>query len=85
MVEYNPDFIERNGAWMLSVFGIVSACISAMFVYFLKSRCSSIRCCGVECQRDVLDAAAIAELDMNARSPRMLSRIQTAINSESNV
>lgn len=65
---YSPDFIERNGAWLLSVFGIVSACVSGMFVYFLKSRCTRIACCGSECVRspinlDVVDEAA---LELNA-------------------
>jgi len=63
---YTPDFVERNGAWLLSVFGIVGTCVSAMSVYFLKSRCSSIKCCGIECQRDVLDLTQV-ELDRPSR------------------
>lgn len=58
---YHPDFIERNGAWLLTVFGILGACVSGMFVYFLKSRCSSIKCCGMECQRDVLDLNVVPD------------------------
>ena len=57
--KYDPDFVERNGAWLLSVVGIMGTCVSAVLVYFLKSRCSTIRCCGMECQRDVLDLTAV--------------------------
>ena len=52
---YEADFIQRNGTWLLSMLGIVSACISGLLMYFLKSRCSRIKCCGNECERDVLD------------------------------
>ena len=52
--EYAPDFIERNGAWLLSVLGVLSACVSGMLAYFLRSRCKKIKCCGCECERDVL-------------------------------
>lgn len=52
---YDPDFVERNGAWLLSVFGLMSACTSAVLMYFLKSRCTRITCCGMECVRDVVD------------------------------
>ena len=61
---YSPDFIERNGAWLLTVLGIVSACVSATLVYFLKSRCRSIKCCGMECERDVLDLNAHPEITL---------------------
>ena len=33
----NPDFIERNGTWLLGTFGIASALVGGMFAYFLKS------------------------------------------------
>ena len=52
---YEPDFIERNGAWLLSLVGIIVTCFSGLLAYMLKSRCSAIKCCGCECQRDVLD------------------------------
>jgi hypothetical protein len=55
MSTYEPDFIERNGAWVLSLVGIIVTCFSGLLAYFLKSRCQTIRCCGCECQRDVLN------------------------------
>ena len=49
-----PDFIERNGTWLLGTFGIASALIGGMFAYFLKSRCTRISCGCVSCDRDVV-------------------------------
>lgn len=64
---YNPDFVERNGAWILSVLGIFGAAVSAMLVYMLKSRCSYIKCCGVECERDVLNLETRPNVELNSR------------------
>lgn len=50
----SPDFLERNGSWLLSVVGLLIGCFSGMLTYFLKSRCRRIRCLGVECERDVV-------------------------------
>ena len=51
---YEPDFVERNGSWILTVVGIFSSCCAASFVYLLKSRCTKIKCFCVECDRAVL-------------------------------
>ena len=49
----DPDFIERNGTWVLSMLGVVSTFFGGLFAYLLKSRCTSIKCCCMECQRNV--------------------------------
>ena len=49
-----PDFIERNGTWLLTVIGVFTTCFGGMLTYFLRSRCRKVRCFGVECERDVL-------------------------------
>ena len=67
---YEPDFVERNGAWLLSVLGVVSACVGGVLTYFLKSRCSRIRCCGVECERDVLDLERIPASQLHVELAR---------------
>lgn len=53
-----PDFIERNGTWLLTLIGMWAACFGALLTYFLKSRCKRISCCGVSCDRDVLSLSA---------------------------
>ena len=56
MDNYSPDWVERNGAWSLSLVGILVSCFSGLLVYALKSRCTRIKVCGcTECERDVLD------------------------------
>ena len=73
-IGYEPDFVERNGAWLLSVLGVATACVSGMLAYFLKSRCSRIRCCGMECERDVLNLERVREdqlqVDLSRRAQR---------------
>ena len=51
---YEPDFIERNGTWVLSVLTLVSSCFAGLLVYALKSRCTRIKLCGCECDRQVI-------------------------------
>ena len=53
-----PDFIQRNGTWILSVCGMLSSCFAGTLVYVLKSRCTRIRCCGAECERSVVELDA---------------------------
>ena len=55
-------FIAENGTWLLTFFGVLGGCMSAMTVYFLKSRCSHIKlCCGmVDCVRDPLPANRVS-------------------------
>lgn len=51
------DFLQRNGAWVLTVVTVVTGCFGAMLTYFLKSRCRTIKLCcgGLECERTVVD------------------------------
>ena len=48
------DFVEKNGAWLLTVIGLITGCLGMMFTYFLKSRCKKIKCLGLSCDRDVV-------------------------------
>lgn len=52
-----PDFIQKNGTWLITVIGLFSACIGAILTYFLKSRCTEINCLGLSCKRQVVDLA----------------------------
>ena len=44
-----PGFL--NGSFLLSAMGITFGFISGIFVYCLKSRCSSVECCCIKCIR----------------------------------
>lgn len=63
---YRPDFIERNGAWILSLTALCFTCFGTLLAYMLKSRCKTIRCFGIYCDRDVLTVEDIRKLEANS-------------------
>jgi len=69
-----PDFLERNGTFLLTALGLMGGCAGSMMVYFLKSRCSEIKLCWgcVNCVREPLPADAI-EVSANPRVVRQPS------------
>jgi hypothetical protein len=66
-----PDFLERNGTFLLTLFGMVGGCAGSILVYFLKSRCSEIKLCwgAVSCIRQPLPVDMI-EVSANPRVQR---------------
>ena len=47
--------MELSEAGLITIIGLVGSGLSAMLIYFLKSRCSTKKCCGcLECEREVL-------------------------------
>ena len=46
-----PDFLQRNGTWLLSVIGAFSAAAGAVLTYLLRSRCRRIKFACLECDR----------------------------------
>ena len=53
------EFVERNSGFLLTILAALSACISGGCLCILKSRCTTIKCCGVTCERSVLSEAAV--------------------------
>lgn len=51
----HPDFIERNGAFLLTIIASASASFALTLNYFLKSRCRNLKCGCITCDRDVLE------------------------------
>ena len=69
MSEQNESFtkfIEVNGTWVLSFTAVLSACISGTFVYFLRSRCTRIRCGCIECIRQPLSEENLGSANLDA-------------------
>ena len=58
--EYDPDFIQRNGVWLLTLMGLLAACLGGVLTCVLKSRCRTINACGMRCDRDVVKMTAQA-------------------------
>ena len=48
------DFIQKNGAFLLTCFGLMGTCLAGLTVYAIRSRCTRISCCGSSCDRDVV-------------------------------
>lgn len=59
MTEWKPD-----GTFILSVLGVVSACFSGLLVYFIKSRCTVLKCCCIHIERDTIPASVIQSQDL---------------------
>ena len=60
----NPeDFIQKNGAFLLTVIASISAAMGVCFSYFLKSRCTRLQFGCLSCDRDVLPPADVQLAD----------------------
>lgn len=57
------DFLEKHGAWVLTVVGLGAACIGTVLTYFLKSRCSHIECCGLKLDREVVSVKEMKSIE----------------------
>jgi len=49
------EFVSSNSGFLLTLLGICTGCFGGLLGFILKSRCSKIKCCCVELERDVLD------------------------------
>ena len=50
-----PDFLQKHNAFVLTMVGILSGALGYMLTYMLKSRCTKIQCCGLNCERKPLE------------------------------
>jgi len=64
------EFIEKNGAFLLSFFGLLGAGIGYVLVFCLKSRCSELSCCGIKIIRTPipLDQLGNVNLELNSNN-----------------
>jgi hypothetical protein len=53
--ESPPDFLEKHGSFFLTLFGVLTGVVGLVFTYFLKSRCTEIKCFGLFCKRRPID------------------------------
>ena len=51
----DPDWLEKHETFTLTMTATLSAAITALLSYFLKSRCTKIKCFGLSCTRQPLD------------------------------
>ena len=60
-----PDWLEKHETFTLTMVATVSAAITALLSYFLKSRCTKIKCFGMSCNRQPLNLDEIANGNVN--------------------
>lgn len=53
--ESPPDFIQRNSTFFLTLIGIIGGGCGILLTYFLKSRCTEIKCFGLFCKRSPIE------------------------------
>ena len=69
MSSSDTDNLTGTEQFMLISGGIAAAgaCLGMILQFVLKSRCTSIRCCGLQCERSVVDLGA-SDLEIGTRS-----------------
>ena len=53
------DHLQLNSAFYLALVAAMAGCMAGLGHCILRSRCTSIRACGMEIKRDVLPADAV--------------------------
>jgi len=61
-----------DSGFILTLFGMVGGCGSYMLIFFLKSRCHTVQCCCMKCERTPLQGndvhrVSITEPSMTVR------------------
>lgn len=67
------DLIVSEG-FMIAIFGGFSALIAGVLSCALKSRCTRIKCCGVECERNVIPASELNNVHVEIPTPQQVQR-----------
>ena len=56
------EFVSENQAFLLTAAGVFFSALGACGMCILKSRCTTIKCCGLEITRDVIPATQLGDL-----------------------
>jgi hypothetical protein len=62
-------FIQENGTFLLSFFGLLGGGIGYVLVFCLKSRCSNIKCCGIELTRTPIPVEQLNNVNLELPVP----------------
>ena len=52
LIKGEQDWLEKHGAWALTVVGLAAGCIGGVLTYFLRSRCKKLKFGCTECKGD---------------------------------
>jgi len=57
-----PDWL--NGSFVVVIFGMLGACGAGILSFMLKSRCRTISCCCIKCERDVIPTNELNNIEV---------------------
>jgi len=65
-------------SFVITIVGALLGACSGILACILKSRCSTIKCCGVECRREPIPIAELdkVEIDMTPVNLKSSSRVE---------
>lgn len=63
--EPGQDFLQKHASFFLTLFGVLTGVVGLIFTYFLRSRCTEIKCFGLFCKRKPLDLD-IADIEITS-------------------
>ena len=64
-----PSWLERHEGWTITMVGVLGGGLGVLLTYFLRSRCTKIKCCGLGCDREPLTVEQIEVLDSTPAAP----------------
>ena len=68
MSENNTNQMAVSESFIIALVGIGSACIGGFLTFLLRSRCRTIKCCGIQIERDVLSTRSFSTAQIEIQS-----------------
>ena len=62
------EFVARNSAFLITMTGIVIGAMGMCLTCILRSRCSKIKVCGIECDREVISEGNLGAVEVTGRT-----------------
>lgn len=59
------NFIELNSGFLITFTGMLIGCVSGTLVYFLKSRCTRVNICCMNCERQPINEDHLNDVELN--------------------
>ena len=63
--EPGQDFLQKHASFFLTLFGVLTGVAGLLLTFFLKSRCTEIKCFGMFCKRKPLNLD-IADIEITS-------------------
>ena len=62
------DWLQKHSGFVITMVGVLGGGLGVLLSYFLKSRCTKIKCCGLSCDREPITLTP-AQIDMTSPNP----------------